>query len=35
MQQSRPLTKKNHQIYAKSVVDVHGIDVANMDDNSQ
>ena len=37
VQQSRPLTKKKkkHQICAKYIVDVHGIDVANTDDNNQ
>ena len=35
MQQSRPLAKKKHQIYTKSIVDVLGIDVANTDDNNQ
>ena len=35
MQQSRPLVKKKNQIYAKSIVDVHGVDVANTDDNNQ
>ena len=35
MQQSRPLAKKKHQMCAKSIVYVHGIDVTNTDDNYQ
>jgi hypothetical protein len=35
VQQSRPLTKKKSQIYAEYIVYVHGIDVANTDDNNQ
>lgn len=31
MQQSRPLTEKSHQVCAKYIADVHGIDVSNAD----